>query len=418
IILEFFIALILVFLYFTFSIKVWFLNIEPYIIFLMLISVVALSQIFSTTCFTIATSLQNSRYYLIVVVMRVLLQIPFGIFFVVGLNLGVLGLIAGLASAEFTTALYSGYKILRNVGIGKYSFSQLKRIVEFSLPVYYTGFLWYFFDLLLLLMVQAFDSEGNANIALFRYGALTVVNLLMLPNNLFRMVYRPVIYKYYEKEQFNQISDITLKIFKVFIVFIIPVALLLYGFSPLLIRFFTKAEYVASIKIIPILLLSIAFIYAQNIVAYGHALHFKNYWNAISGSISFVLATIVGYFTIKIDSLFGLAFAYLTLRFFYFVGLTIASQHYIKVKLNLWVILKLLILGGIAIAIGIGLNSVFYFAGEFSIVYAFSITAILFVITTIILKLISKSDIEFFVKIFHDFIQSKIIAKKDEKPNK
>jgi len=58
-------------------------------------------------CYVITSALQNSRYYAIIMIMRVFLQIPFGFLFVVLLNLRVFGLILSLPISEFIVALYS-----------------------------------------------------------------------------------------------------------------------------------------------------------------------------------------------------------------------------------------------------------------------------------------------------------------------
>ena len=105
---ELIIILVIVIVYYTASKTVWFLQIEGnYILILFLVGIIAATQMLSTICYTIATSFQNSRYYSIIVIMRIALQIPFTLVFVLYLDLGIMGLVAGLAASEFITALFS-----------------------------------------------------------------------------------------------------------------------------------------------------------------------------------------------------------------------------------------------------------------------------------------------------------------------
>ncbi len=406
ILIEFLIVATLLVLYLTSDIMPWFLELESYIAALSLIAIIVLAQIFSTICFTVATSLQNSRHYAIVVIMRVLLQIPFGILFVIFLDLGVFGLIAGLAVTEFIVALYSVYKIVKDIGIGRFSIKELKKITKYSLPPYFAGILFYVFDLAILLFIDFTDpTTGTTTIALYRFGALTVVNLILIAGNVFRMVYRPVIYKNFERDRFKEMERLTVQISKIFIIVFIPIALILFAFSPLLISFFTKDIYLPSISAIPLLLLSVFFQYLQSIVTYGHGLYFKNYWNGIVGVISFIAAVVVAYFTIPINPLVGISLAYLTRRGLYFIGLFFVSQRYFKVKYDLKVLFSILLIS----AISIGLGVIFYFwvfsflGYETNIVISFSISTVLFFILVFVSKLVTRKDINFLTDIFKDY---------------
>ncbi len=403
---EAIIILTLLILYLTSGRMPWFLELERYIISLLLIAIIILAQMFSTICFTVATSLQNSRYYAIVVIMRVLLQIPFGIFFVVFLDLGVYGLIIGLALSELLVAAFSIFKIIKDIGIGRFSFKQLKKIIEFSLPIYFVGILWYVFDLVILLYIDySYQITGVETIALYRYGALTVVNLILLAGNVFRMVYRPVIYKYFEKEKYKEMERLTIQISKLFVVIFVPLSMMLFAYSPLLIKFFTNTIYLASISAIPILLLSVLFQYLQSIITYGQGLYFKTYWNAICGLVSFVAAGVVAYFIIPIDGLLGISLAYLTRRSLYFVGLFTVSQRYFKIKYNLKIILTTLLISGISVGIG----AILYFwaftflSFENNIILSFSLSTILFGILVYFSKIVTREDINLLIGIFKEY---------------
>ena len=94
---ELIVIIIILIVFFVTGHGPWFLNVERYIVTVLLIALIVFAQIFSTICFTIATSLQNSKYYAIVVISRVLLQVPFGILFVIVFDLGLYGLVIGLA---------------------------------------------------------------------------------------------------------------------------------------------------------------------------------------------------------------------------------------------------------------------------------------------------------------------------------
>ncbi len=381
---------------------------DNYIIFLFLVAAIVVAQFFSTICFTTASSLQNSRYYAIIVIMRVLLQIPFGILFTVFLDFGVFGLIAGLAISEFSVAMYSAYRIIKDIGIGRFSISELKKLFEFGLPIYASGILWYFFDLAILVYIKMVEgnASGDVTISLYRYGALTVVNLVLLAGNVFGLVYRPVIYKFFENDQFKDMEIFTVRIMKLFMILFFPFISLLFAFSPWLIQFFTNAEYITSIPIIPILLFAILFQYIQIITTYGHTLYMKNYWSFIGGVISFILTCTVAYFLIPINGLLGIAVAYFTRRVTYLIIFHFVSQHYFKIKFK-W-LQTLLILFYMGVAGGIGAVLYFYafpFIGLWNYTASFTISAIIFALLVLVSKFITKGDVKFLTGLFKSYIE-------------
>ena len=298
--------------------------------------------------------------------------------------------------------------IIRDVGIGRFSLSELKKILEFALPIYVTGILWYIFDLGILIYVDYADAiSGSETIALYRYGALTVVNLILLAGNVFNMVYSPVIYKHFERKDYDYMKKISIQVSKIFVSLLFPLSLALFSLSPYLIIFFTKAEYLPSLVVVPILLVSILFQYIGRISNYGHTLYFKNYWNLIVGAITFILAALAAYYIIPINGLIGIGIAYLVRRVFYFLGLLIVSQKYFKVdypKLTLAFITAVMIFSAGTGAI------LYYFAFGFlgtnlNILVSFGISTLLFCILVITLRLISRDDVKFITDLIRNYFK-------------
>jgi len=120
IVVELLIVGILVILYLATNYSPWFLELkqykDAYLYTLLAVGGIVVAQFFSTICYNVASSLQNSRYYAIPVLMRVLLQIPFSLLFVLSFHLGVFGLVLGLLCAEFLVGIYSAYRIIRDIG--------------------------------------------------------------------------------------------------------------------------------------------------------------------------------------------------------------------------------------------------------------------------------------------------------------
>ncbi len=406
---EILIILGLVIYYFVAGKPPSFLNVTNFFFLLFLIAVIIIAQFFSTMSFTIATSLQNSRYYAIIVIMRVLLQIPFGILFVIVFKLGVFGLVASLAVSEFVVAFYSGFRIVKDVGIGKFSFAELKNMAKFSLPLYINGIIWNVFDLGILLYLERVaitPAAGQETIALYRYGALTVVNLIAIAGNLFNRVYRPVVYKYFDNKNFGKIQELTRTISKLFSVIFFPLAALLLAFSPWLIQFFTKSEYLDAIVVIPILLVALYFQYLQSLVTYGHTLYFKQYWSLIVGSLCWGASIVVAYFTIPINGLFGLSLAFLTRRTTYLIGFFIVSQHYFKINYKIKEIFHIISL--FIVSAGIGALLYFFafdFLGLWNVTVSFSISTLIFVGLTFLTKLVTKKDSIFVVDLFRNYLK-------------
>jgi len=395
--------------YFITNEPIYFLEIDNYILSVFLVAGIVLAQIFSTICTSIAASLQNGRFYAIVVIMRVSLQLPFGLLFVLYLNWGVFGLIASLAISEISVAIYSVYVIFRDIGVGKFSLKEVKKIIEFALPIYITGLLWYVFDLAILLYIDYVDQvSGTETIALYRYGALGIVNIILLAGNLFRMAYGPIIYRHFEKGDHKFMQDFTNQILKIFLIFFFPLSVILFAFSPLLIPLFTLSDYLTSIPVIPLLLASVLFQYTQGLVAYGNTLYFKNYWNLIIGALSFIIATLSAYFIIPYNGLIGIGVAYLVRKFIYFLGMLIVSQKYFRIHYP-----KLMLITLIAIMIlSVGLGTIFYyFVFDFllyttNIVISFSLSCIIFIVLIVIFRILKKDDLRFIYNIFKDYIQN------------
>ncbi len=404
--------------YFITRKKPWFLQVSNYVITLLLVALIVLSQVFSVVVYVSAISVQNGKYYSIVVIMRVLLQIPFGILFVIFFDLGLFGLILGLATSEISVALYSIYILIRDIGIGRFSLVELKKISTYSLPSYYVGNLWKGFDLLIFFLVEFFYPVDSSEIvALYRYGALVVANLILIAGNVFSLVYKPVVFRLFEQKRFERMQRVTKKILKLFLVTIIPISIGLYAYSPILIVIFTNAFYRQSIFVIPIILGTIIMQYLQGIIGYGHSLYLKQYWNAIAATIAFICGTLAGYFIIPINGLVGLVLALFVIRFVYSFGLIIVSQFYLKLKYDVKSLL--LILGSTIISIGIGIilnKLVFSYIAIYSITISFTISILIFLVLILVTKQITKDDLKFFRKMFQSYIDK--IKRKDKKKTK
>lgn len=407
------IAVILI-VYFVTGQAAWFLEIENYVVAVLLIGLVVFAQIFSTICYTIATSLQNSKYYASIIIMRVLLQIPFGMIFVLGFDFGLFGLVIGLALSEAVVAVYSIFRIIKDIGIGRFSFTEFKKILTFSLPSYYVGNIWQGFNMLVLLMVDYFfPLTGTETIALYRYGALLVTNLILIAGNLISMVYRPVIYRLFEREEHDRIQQTTKKILKMFLVTILPFGLALYAFSPIIILMFTNQSYTQSIHIIPFLLIAVMFKYLHSIIGYGHSLYFKLYWDAISVTLALGVAFTVAYFVIPVNALLGLGASFFAIRVVYSLGAIVVSQRYYKIKHDYLVLVKLI--STFLVSVGVGVIFYFFVFNDialYNVTISFSISLVLFALTILVTKQIKKEDISFFTSMFKDYF--KRIKKKDK----
>ncbi|MHA1408690.1 MAG: lipopolysaccharide biosynthesis protein, partial [Candidatus Heimdallarchaeaceae archaeon] len=206
---------------------------------------------------------------------------------------------------------------------------EIKSMFAYSLPVYIVNILMTSFNLLILIYVEySFIETGSAIIALYRFGALGLVNLLLIAGNMFRIVYRPIIFKYFEREKHKELNDLTITTSKFYLLIIIPLCFLIFAFSDILIWFFTQNEYLESIPLIPFLLAAFVLDQLRMIISYGHSLYYKNIWVLVGGISALIASTIVGYFAIPGLGLIGIGVVYLTLRTVQLVVMTTISQHY------------------------------------------------------------------------------------------
>lgn len=395
-------------LYFARNVYPSFLDIEPYVITLLAVGVIALAQYFSTLCYNIAGSLQNSRYYAIPVIMRVLLQIPLGIIFVVVLDQGLLGLILGVSAAELLVAIYCGFVLIKDLGIGKFSFKELKSVFAFSTPVYGKIILLRTFNLYLLVYInQVYAEEGVAIIALYAFGAVPIANILLMVGQMFRTVYRPIIFKYFENKKHETIEDLTVMISKLFGIIIIALCILLFAFSPILITYiFTNSTYLAGIYLIPLLFISKGCEQLTHIIAYGHTLYFKNYWVLIAGIISVSSGILTAYFLIPTMGLLGIGVVYIVIKGSDLIIQTIVSQRYFKIHYDYKVVLKILAAAVISIGIGVIFNQFIIEGGlNITLIVPFLISAILYVGLIFLFKLVKKEDYNFVKTLVQSYIK-------------
>jgi O-antigen/teichoic acid export membrane protein len=387
-----------------------FLEIEPYIVTLLAVGVIALAQFFSTMCYNIASSLQNSRYYAVPVIMRVLLQIPLGILFVVVLDQGLLGLIVGVSLAELIVAIYCGFVLIKDLGIGKFSFKELKSALTYSTPVYGMTMLLRTFNLYLLVYFeQVFTEGGEAMIAYYSFGALPVANILVMVGQMFRTVYRPIVFRYFEKDQHEQLENLTKRILKLYGVIILAICLLLFAFSPVLITYlFSKSTYLAGMFLIPLMFLARIFEQLTNITSYGHTLFYKNYWVMVAGVISIGLGVLVAYFAIPIIGLLAIGIVYVTIKLIHFIILLTVSQHYFKIQHDYRSILKILVAAIISIGIGIIFNLYVIPGGIYTVTsVSYLISTILYVGLVFLFRLIKRDDYNFVKNLVKSFIETR-----------
>lgn len=387
-----------------------FLEIEPYIVTLLAVGVIALAQFFSTMCYNIASSLQNSRYYAVPVIMRVLLQIPLGILFVIVLDQGLLGLIIGVSAAELIVAIYCGFVLIKDLGIGRFSFKELRSALTYSTPVYGMTILLRTFNLYLLVYIeQVYTEGGESMIAHYTFGALPVANILVMVGQMFRTVYKPIVFKYFEKEQHEQLENLTKRILKLYSVTIIAICILLFAFSPLLITYlFSNSAYLVGMFLIPLLFLTRIFEQLTNIISYGHTLYYKNYWVLVAGVISIGLGVLIAYFTIPIMGLLAIGIVYITIKFTHFIVLLIVSQHYFKIHHDYRSILKTLAAAIISIGIGVIFNQLVITGGIYTVtVVPFLISTVLYIGFVFLFKLIKRDDYNFVKNLVKSFIETR-----------
>ncbi|GAG81873.1 unnamed protein product, partial [marine sediment metagenome] len=248
----------------------------------------------------------------------------------------------------------------------------------------------------------------------YQYGAMAIVNLLLIAENMFRVVYRPIIFKYFEKNDHDEMRRLTMTITKLFIITVVFGSFLLYAFSPFLIPFFTQSQYLPAIAVIPILLISQIIGYLRTLLAYGHTLYYKNYWTTIAGVAAIIIATIVGVFIIPSLGLIGLGIVYLLISTIQFIVLIIVSQHYFKNKYDISLIIRLIAVCIIAIGIGMFLRNIVFINNPHSLLISYSISSAVFAGSVILFKLISLKDVSFLKNLVNSYLS---IIKSKSKSN-
>jgi len=137
-------------------------------------------------------------------------------------------------------------------------------------------------------------------------------------------------------------------------------------------------------------MLSTIISYLRTLITYGHTLYYKNCWNAIAAITAIIISAILDYFIILTLGLIGLGLVYLSLTSVQFFILFFVSQHYFKVKFEIKLIIKILVLCEVSIGTGIIFNVTIFSFSEYSLIYSFLLSSFIYIIGIFSLKLVGK----------------------------
>jgi O-antigen/teichoic acid export membrane protein len=179
-----------------------------------------------------------------------------GLFFVLGLDLGVGGILAGILVAESIVLVVRAY-LTRSMLVGAFDTALLRRLLRFGLPlVPVTMSFWVFTasDRVILAKLGSFEELGFYSVA------LALVSIFALLSAAVGQAWVPRLFRLYERDKDQAARVVGLSI-RYYVFALGLVALGISALAPELIRLLTAPEYSPAAEVVPLL--------ALGAVAYG-----------------------------------------------------------------------------------------------------------------------------------------------------
>jgi O-antigen/teichoic acid export membrane protein len=278
-------------------------------------------------------SLANYRSinYFILKTGPTVLKLIFGLILSVVFNLRVIGLLLAFFLGEVIIGLIGLKKIFKVGGFQKPQFKTVKKILDFSLPLYLAGFSLTLFNYSLPFLTSLI--WGVEELTLYA-AAFSVANLVGIFNPLFQSGYKTVNYNLYERNLHDKLISLTNQTIKVTLLIFLPVLAGVYFLSPELIALFSIESYSIAFKVIPFMLITFLVQSLLPLFCPGPGLVKKTRMNAILNVVSHVFGIFFAFTLIPLYGYIGIGMVLMIQNIIHLFLQIPLSQYYYRLPFD------------------------------------------------------------------------------------
>lgn len=282
----------------------------------------------------------QSIFYLITIVLKVLTILLFNIYFIVSLNYGVKGIILGQLIGSGLVFVIISPKMLAQINY-KFDWGIFKEMFSYGFPLIFSGLSTLLLSMGDRYLLKYFLTYSEVGVYSLGYKIASVINIFLIQS--FQLGFLPIAFKMYDQPNAKRYFTKVLTYYSFILVF---VSLAFSLFSKELVLLLSQNEsYNIAYTLVPIIVL--AFIFKGILYVFSIGLHYvrKTGYNASVFAFALVFNVLLNVLLIPIWGYYGAAFTavlsnlLMAILFYYF------SQKYYHVNYEISKIIVLMITG-------------------------------------------------------------------------
>lgn len=279
--------------------------------------------------------LQNSTLFVVLNVIRLIIQLSLNIYFVVMLRMGIIGILYSTLLTDILIGIYLSFYTFQKVGF-KFSVSKCKKLLSFGYPLIFWSlgsFVITFSDRYFLNYFSDTSSVGIYALA-YKFGFLLTA-LVSVP---FSQIWEP---QRFEMANQSNAQDVFRKVFFYLNIVFLSIALIIALLIKDVLTIMAAPSYMEAHKIVPLILVAVIFQLWTGFCNIGLFLKEKTILYGLSALIAVVLSIILNLFLIPRYGVYGAgltAVIVFGIRFFF---VYIFSQRYYYINYGWGNVLKL-----------------------------------------------------------------------------
>lgn len=280
-------------------------------------------------------ALQNSTLFVVLNVIRLIIQLSLNIYFVVTLRMGIIGILYSTLLADILIGIYLSFYTFQKVGF-KFSVSKCKRLLNFGYPLIFWSlgsFVITFSDRYFLNYFSDTSSVGIYALA-YKFGFLLTA-LVFVP---FSQIWEP---QRFEIAKQSNAQDVFRKVFFYLNIVFLSVALIVALLIKDVLTIMADPSYMEAHKIVPLILVAVIFQLWTGFCNIGLFLKEKTKLYGLSALIAVVSSIILNFFLIPRYGVYGAGLTAIIVFGIRFFVVYIFSQRYYYINYGWGNVLKL-----------------------------------------------------------------------------
>ncbi|MFX0119028.1 MAG: lipopolysaccharide biosynthesis protein [Promethearchaeota archaeon] len=249
---------------------------------------------------------QRSFGYILLSVIIVYSNLILSVIFTIFINSGANDLLLAYILSQGIFVTFYLLKFIVDNGIGQFDLDELKNVMKYSLPRLIIYPFLPMFNYLLYFLLNFFN--GSDAVALFVI-TLSVAGLLNIIDNAFFMPFAGLQYNLFDAKEHKSLKSLVNKLVRIYIAFLIPIILLIWINSSLLIAIFANEEYITSETVFGTLILALGFLFKAllRFTCQGPYFYQKTAKISVLYLCAVVASSVLGLFLIPLLGIVGMA---------------------------------------------------------------------------------------------------------------